>query len=235
MPSGATCDVAAILATLQLADSFFPTGAYAHSLGLEGMVRRGLVQNEDDLAELIASQLAWSVLPSDGVALLNAHRAAVADDLGEIVAIDRRLFAMKLSRELRQASAQVGRRLLVETSAFAPVGCHATYAALVTADETPGCSAVAFGVSTAGLGVSVDFALPAFCHGFLVGVLGAALRLLPLTHRQGQRIHREVQPLITRLAREVADRHWTEMTAFTPELDLAAIGHEADDPRFFAS
>jgi urease accessory protein UreF len=30
-----------ILSALQLADSFFPTGMYAHSYGLEGMARRG--------------------------------------------------------------------------------------------------------------------------------------------------------------------------------------------------
>jgi urease accessory protein len=231
-------NVTTFLAMLQLADSFFPTGAYAHSLGLEAMVRRGLVRNASDLAEVLAGQLEWSVVPSDGVALLNAHRIARSGGEGnlvEIVAIDRQLHAMKLARELRNASTQVGRRILTETKAFAPAGCHQAYAALVVAGESPGCSAVALAVTTAGLGIPADLALGAFCHGYLVGVLGAAMRLLPLSHAQIQGIHHELQPLVARLAIDVADRHWTDMTTFAPELDLAAIAHEGDDVRMFAS
>jgi urease accessory protein len=238
LSAGEVTDVAAVLAMLQLADSFFPTGGYAHSLGLEGMVRQGQVRDEAELGEYLAGQLEWAVVPSDGVALLNAHRfarVAGSDDLDLIVAIDRRLFAMKLSRELRQASTRVGRRLLTETSGFGLTGRQRAYAALVMAGDSPGCSAVAFGLTAAGLGIPPTFALPAFCHGYLVGVLGAALRLLPLSHTQVQRILRGLQPLVERLAVDVADRSWTEMMAFAPELDLAAIGHERDDPRFFAS
>jgi len=69
------------LSALQLADSFFPTGMYAHSQGLEGMVRRGLVSYCGGGEEFLRNQFSWSVLPSDGVALLNAHRAAARADM----------------------------------------------------------------------------------------------------------------------------------------------------------
>lgn len=239
MDYSASSDPRAILATLQLADSFFPTGAYAHSMGLEGMIRRGLVNDQREVEELLANQLAWSVLPSDGVALLNAHRVAstlaTPDQIDELLAIDRRLAAMKLAPELRRASCQVGRRLVVETSAFSPGGCHATYAEAVSQGDAPGNAAVALGVVAATLGIPAPFALLAFVHGFLVGVLGAALRLLPLTHTDGQRILHALQLSVTDLADEIAGRHWTDMAAFAPELELCAIAHEDDDPRFFAS
>jgi urease accessory protein UreF len=61
------------------------------------------------------------------------------------------------------------------------------------------------------------------------------MRLLPLSHAQTQRVLHELQPLVARLTSEVADRHWTDMTAFAPELDCAAIAHEQDDLRLFAS
>ncbi len=38
---------------LQMADSAFPTGAFAYSSGLEAMVEFGLVQNEEELSEYI--------------------------------------------------------------------------------------------------------------------------------------------------------------------------------------
>ena len=55
-----------LLAILQLADSFFPAGMFAHSHGLEGMVNRGLVRSAEDVAEFLENQFSWSVMPSDG-------------------------------------------------------------------------------------------------------------------------------------------------------------------------
>lgn len=46
------------LRLLQLADSAFPTGAYAFSDGLETLTQRGEVRTADDLAAFLAGQLA---------------------------------------------------------------------------------------------------------------------------------------------------------------------------------
>jgi len=223
------------LAALQLADSFFPTGMYAHSQGLEGMVRRGWVGTAPDVEELLRNQITWSVLPGDGVALLNAYRAAAHGDLAMVVAIDRLLYSFKLPAELRAASCQAGRRLLEETATFARHPTHANYRARVDSKEAPGTGAVALGVVGWCLGIPEEWALLAFCHSYAVGVLSAALRLLPLTHRQAQDILRRLHSLIAELGEEIRDRTWQEMTSFTPELDIAAMGHEADDLRMFAS
>ena len=80
-----------LLTLLQLSDSFFPTGMFAHSLGLEGMVRRGLVRGLDDVERFLLATLRHAVLPSDGVALLNARRATRAGDSEALIAIDQRL------------------------------------------------------------------------------------------------------------------------------------------------
>ncbi|MBI4497814.1 MAG: urease accessory protein UreF [Chloroflexi bacterium] len=181
------------------------------------------------------NQLTWAVLPADGVALLNTHRAAAAGDLATVLAIDRVLHALKLPAELRAASCQAGRRLLAETSAFVSDAIPADYRAAVSRGETPGSGAVALGVAAWALGIPAEMALLGFCHGYAVGVLGAAMRLLPLTHSQAQGILFRLHPLLADLAQEIATCPWQEMTAFTPEVDLAALGHEDDDLRMFAS
>ena len=224
-----------ILSALQLADSFFPTGMYAHSYGLEGMVTRRWVSSAEDVEELLRTQFTWSVVPGDGVALLNAYRAAALGDLGMLIAMDHLLYALKLPAELRKASCQAGRRLLDETALFTSDPVHARYRAEVEHHQTPGTGAVAQGVIGWALNIPEEWALLMFCHSYAVGVMSAAMRLLRLTHSQAQGILWRLHSLVADLINEVRDRTWQEMTSFTPQLDLAAMGHEADDLRMFAS
>jgi urease accessory protein len=226
---------AEVLAALQLADSFFPTGMYAHSCGLEGMVRRGWVRTAEDVEELVRNQFTWSVVPGDGVALLNAYRAAALGDLGTLIAVDRLLYSLKLPAELRAASCQAGRRLLDETAPLTSGPVHASYRAEVERHQTPGTGAVALGVVGWALDIPEEWALLMFCHSYAVGVLSAAMRLLRLTHSQAQGILWGLHSLVADLVNEVKDRTWQEMTSFTPQLDIAAMGHESDDLRMFAS
>ena len=230
---------ASFLAALQLADSFFPSGTYAHSQGLEGMVTRGWVTNADDLGAYLHNLLHFSILPCDGVALLNGHLAAHDEDLATLTDIDWRLHAMKLPEELRRASCHTGRRILDET---APLLCgrvgfsvHGEFRQLVMNRDTPGTGAVALSVASYAAGVEAETALLMFCHSFAVGVLGAAQRLLPIRHSEAQRILHSLQGPVAGSAHDLRVRDWREMTSFTPQADIASMLHEHDDVRMFAS
>ena len=247
-----TPDISAsgFLSALQLADSFFPSGMYAHSQGLESMVARGWVRGPSDVEYFLRNQLAWSIIPADGVALLGAHAATTRGDLDTLVAIDRMLYAMKLPTELAAASRQAGRRILEETASLVPqatggpaeerrdetaAAIHAVYSGRVSGGESPGTGAVALGAASAALNIPGESALLMLCHSHAVGVLGAALRLLPLTHSQAQGILHSLHQSIPGLAKEIRRRPWQDMSAFTPELDIASMLHRNDDLRLFAS
>ena len=243
------------LSALQLADSFFPTGMYAHSHGLEALVSRGWVREASDVAELLRNQLAWAVIPADGVALLNAHSAAQNMDLDTLIAIDRLLLATKLPSEVRAASRQAGRRILQETQSIlafddtgaanypsedasqrrASLSILGDYWDSVAAEEAPGTGAVALGVAAGPLNIPGESALLMLCHSHAVGVLGAAMRLLPFTHTQAQQVLRSLHGTIVSLGEEVQSRPWQEITCFAPELDMASMLHETDELRLFAS
>lgn len=227
-----------LLTALQLADSFFPSGMYAHSQGLESMVSRGWVKGPDEVEEYVRNLLVRSVMPADGVALLNAHAAAPAGDLDAIVAIDRHLHAMKLPRELREASRHAGRRILDESTSLLVDGAGPTVSAfrgLAADGETPGTGAVALAVVADAAGIDGETALLMFCHSFAVGALGAAQRLLPLTHSQAQLILRRTHEPVAEMVADLRTRHWRDMTSFAPQADIAAMLHEHDDFRMFAS
>ena len=229
----------ALLRTLQLADSFFPTGAYAHSLGLEEMVALGWVHSAQGVGEYLAELLANGVLPSDGVALLHAHRRAEADHLQEIIEIDCLLHAMKLPEEMRRASTQSGRRFLDESDALLSLEevpeVFQEYRKSVISQDAPGNSAVAFAVLAWAAGIEVKLALPAYCHSLVVGLLGAAQRILPLSHTDAQKILRSLHGQIITGHRQIEDMHWRDMTAFNPLADIASMRHERAEVRMFAS
>ena len=42
---------------MQVSDSQFPSGAYAHSMGLEELTQRGLVKNADGVEQFIHEQV----------------------------------------------------------------------------------------------------------------------------------------------------------------------------------
>ncbi|MSQ14620.1 MAG: hypothetical protein EXR50_01980 [Dehalococcoidia bacterium] len=225
----------ALLVVLQLADSAFPTGMYAHSHGLEGMVRRDLVRTPSDVETLLRNQLVMSVLPADGVALLETHSFARNSDVSSVQDIDWLLFVTKLPSELRAASCQVGRRMLAEAARFTDYRALITYRDAVTRNESPGNGAVALGVVAAALEVPAEAALLAMCHSHAVSVLGAAMRLLPLSHSDVQGILSRLRPVIASEARNLRGRTWQEMASFTPQLDLLSECHAQDDLRMFAS
>lgn len=100
-----------LLVSLQLTDSAFPSGLYTLSHGLEGYAQAKQV-GADTMPALLADLLRHSVGPADATALALAHRAATARDWDTVVAVDERLQASKLNRELRLASTRTGRQML---------------------------------------------------------------------------------------------------------------------------
>ncbi len=227
------------LAALQLADSFFPTGLYAHSQGLEAMAARGWVRSAEDVRRYLDGLLDWAVMPSDGAALLDAHAAAEAGRTEEIAAVDRRLDAMKLPSELRAASRSTGRRILDEAASAGlssgPAPVFDDYRRLVEDGRAPGSAAVALGAAAWAAGIPAQDGLAVFCHGWAVGLLGAAQRLLGVTHTEAQRILRSLHGRIVESGGELRGGGRRGMTAFSPWADIASMMHEHDDVRMFAS
>ena len=127
------------------------------------------------------------------------------------------------------------RRLLAEACNLTTDPLLAAYRRAVLAGEVPGSSAVAFGVACAALDVPAPAAALAAVHSYLQCEVGAAMRLMSLTHVQAQAIRHALQPLVAAEIERLANTPWQQMTTFTPELDIAAMAHEQADLRMFAS
>ena len=224
----------AFLSALQVSDTFFPTGLYTLSHGLEAFVQAGLV-SKADLEPLLGDYLESVLGPADGVALSHAHRASESQDLGRLMEIDRRLFALKLVREPREASRRVGKRMLTTAVKLSPDPVLRDYWVAVGAGTCPGNSAVAFGAVSAALRIARREAMLIAFYSFAAGALGAAMRLMRLDHEEAQLILAGLRRLIVRVVQENIDKGLEEMRAFAPLIDIMGAMHERARVRLFVS
>ncbi|HJD82628.1 urease accessory UreF family protein [Kitasatospora aureofaciens] len=231
-PTGDGLD--ALLVSLQLTDSAFPSGFYTLSHGLEGYAQAKAV-TPDTVPELLADLLRHSVGPSDATALALAHRAASEGDWELLVEIDQRLHATKLNRELRLAATRTGRQLLDVARESVGGEPLERYAELVADKRAPGCQAVAAGVAYASAAVPVEQAVASDLFAFCTSFVGAALRLRLTDHRRAQVVLRAAAPVIREVVAAALVRESADLGGCVPIADAMSGRHERAEARLFAS
>lgn len=222
------------LASLQLADSFFPSGFYALSHGIESFAQAGLV-DPSSLEALLADYLHHGIGPSDGVALACSHRAVDTEDLALVAAADLRLTAVKLSREARESSQRTGRQLLATARAVFGGDLLSAYAGRVRAGAAPGNHAVALGLAMAELRIPLVQAIAGELYAFASSAVAAAVRLAAIDHRTAQVVLHRLAPAIVETAGRSQNGTVADIGGCTPLIDIMAMRHEAAELRLFVS
>jgi urease accessory protein len=230
-----------LLSLLQLSDSAFPSGRYTLSYGLEALVQSGhltVPSESSTLIALLGDSIRFAAAPSDGLALACAHRAAGADagiDLELIAQVDRRLTAVKLPREVREASARTGRAVLATAAAAMGEAALHDYAERVKRGHSAGNHAVVIGLVSALMGVPCLEAVAGELYAFSSSWVAAAVRLGLVDHRGAQAVLHHERPVIAAAALEVIERDAGQISSCTPFLDVMAMRHEQAELRLFAS
>ena len=217
---------------LQFGDSMFPIGGFAFSGGLESAIQKRVVTDAGTL-HAFARTAVEQAAAGDGIAVVWAHRAAAADDVAELVRIDERVYARKLSGETRTMSVRMGKK-------FTEMGAEVTGAPLlrtwrerIDVGDTPGCYPVALAVNFAVQGLSARDAFVVHQYGVAAMILSAALRLMKISHVDTQRM---LYQLNTRAdaAYEIAARaRLADMAGFAPLVEILAAAHVKAHVRLF--
>src|SRR5262245_7319094 len=105
-------DTLSLIQGLRFVDSFFPSGGFAFSSGLEAAVKGGAVRECNDLAGCVEDLLFHRISQREAVAVAVAHQAAMADKLAPALKVDRELDELKIRRDSRLASCQMGRQVM---------------------------------------------------------------------------------------------------------------------------
>jgi urease accessory protein len=221
------------ISLLQMSDSFFPTGLYATSNGLESLSQTKKLKRKD-ICRFVTIYLEQVVGPSDCAALGNAYESCKKGDLAALLNTDKSIYFMRLIEETRTASVRSGNQLLKCVSTFAKnKKMLKEYQNAISNGNATGAYPVSLGVATWSLDIPKNKAGLILLYGFAVSVIGAALRLGILQHLEGQQIIHELRPVILESIMKNIERPISNMWQFAPSLDIQQMKHEMMDSKMF--
>jgi urease accessory protein len=202
---------------------------------LETYVQNGLVHDKASAKSFIVQMLSQNIQYTDAAFVSLAYDAASQSDLAEIKILDEECTALKLPREIRQASQKLGTRLL---KIFGVVAGNKLVEQLredIEEGTTDGNYAIVFGTLAAAFQMKKSEALTGFYYNAAAGMVTNSVKLVPLGQQDGQEILFSLQQLITTLVDKslVPDRELVGLCC--PGFDIRCMQHERLYSRLYMS
>lgn len=224
-----------LCALLQAGDSFYPTGSYAHSFGLEGLVQEGVVRDRATLREFVFRSVLPALQHMELPLAIHAHAALRAGEwnrVGEVCVLSS---ALKTSHEARSAAENIGRQRIELVVALRRDARAAEFLRRANDEKWPLSPAVAAALEGLATGAPLVAVLSGLSYASVAGLVSAAMKLLRIGQNASQSLLTEAlreTPRIIAGAQQVA---FDNIGWFNPWLDIAAARHETADSRMFIS
>src|SRR5260221_2378599 len=177
----------ALLSLLQLSDPALPIGGYAHSGGLETYVQEGVVCDRRSAGRFVRDMLSANVYYRDAALAGWAHSAVCAGDHNRLMELHRLCGAVKMPKEIGEASRKLGGRLLkifgaiCDRKGSGPAPRHYT---------------VAFGYCAAVLGIGLREAVSGCYYNAAAGMESNCGKVLPMGQQDVEELLFDVDQLI---------------------------------------
>jgi urease accessory protein len=211
--------------SLQLADSFFPVGAFAYSDGLETAATNGRVRDADSLAAWMTHYIDGVFVPCEGLALVQCMLGLKSGDVQTVYRVDEELTAIRPAAAVRQSSAGLGRRLLSLYGAM--------YGGVPALPH--GNAAAAYALVFFHAGLEEREAALAFGYNRLAGIVSAALRLISMGQQQGHTLLTQSLDRLPDAVDRILQSKDQPLCSFSPSLDIEQMNHQYVYSRLFRS
>jgi urease accessory protein len=220
---------------LQLSDSFFPTGLYTTSNGLELLFyKKNKKLTFNDIFDFIKAYISNQIGPTDCSIIGNVYNCIQKNDCSTLIDLDSMYYFMRLIDETRSASTRSGIQLLKCVSSFIENNEYVNfYLKNIKEGSAKGVYPVSFALSCNAMNIKKERSGLMLMYGFTISIVGAALRLGILQHYDGQRIIHEMKPIILSHVIKNINRPYSNMWQFIPQLDIIQMHHEQMDSKMF--
>ncbi|MGI0058396.1 MAG: urease accessory protein UreF [Nitrosotalea sp.] len=220
---------------MQLSDSFFPSGMFGMSGGLESLVRSGYIKKEEDVLKFIENQIYFQFAPCDCAILIHVIKAAKQNNLQQIIELDNKYYSLKLIKEVRIASTRSGQQILFCGSDM--MGnknlLMRQFLKKIQDKKTHGTYPVCFGIVTTSLGISSTSSVRMMLYSYSTSVVAAAVRLGIIEHFAGQRILMHVSEYVNQAVRSIKKKSIDNIWQLTPITDIFQMTHEHSNNKMF--
>ena len=222
---------------MQLADSFFPSGMFSMSGGLESLVVHKKITNWEQVLNFIKDQIEFQLVPSDCVVLSITIDGVKNFDLEKIIHIDNKYYSMKLAKEVRNSSVRSGKQVFHCLKHM--IGENKNkflkqFDSKIKSKETPCTYPVALGITAVCLELPIQSVMRIFLYSFSSSVVSAAIRLGVIQHLDAQKtlmsLAEHVNNIILNLTQQkTADDIWQ----ITPLTEIHQMKHEHNESKMF--
>jgi urease accessory protein len=224
-----------LLSLLHLCDPTLPIGGFSHSAGLETYVQQGIVKDYSSALDFITAMLSQNIHFTDAAFMSLAFDAAELNDFDMILKLDEECSAVKLPKEMRQASQKLGVRLVKIFQSLKENDLINKYRKAIEGKEINGNYCLVFGILASKSGISKIDALTGFYYNAAVGMTTNSVKLIPLGQQDGQEILFSLQPLINELAQKSMSPIKDLIGLCCAGFDIRSMQHERLYSRLYMS
>ena len=201
---------------MQSVDAFFPIGAFTLSNGLESYVLEDWIRTPEDLKQYLDGFLHTFCYQDLGLMHLAYEHA---DDKEFIAQLHELAGAMKIPMEVRIGSSRMGKRFVKALERMD--------------DKAPlvewykdGFHPIALGIYASSCGIDEEQLLTMYGYGTISAIVNNAVKLVPLSQMEGQRILHGCFPVLEQCVKKTLDVTIDALGVSAVANDIHCMRHE---------
>lgn len=220
---------------IQIHETAFPIGNFAHSFGMETYIQNDDIRTADDLRKFCDMYLRHNLASTDAIIVQEAYRLAKENDIQGLIKLENICHAIKLSPETKEGSAMIGRQFLQTVRPLNDGQLLTLWHEKLKNKEVKGHYPVVYGIYTAMLGIDLKMSLETFLYSSITSLVQNGVRAIPLGQNGGVQTTFSLLPAIHETASHVMTLNLDDLDNNSIGLEIGSMQHEFLHSRLFIS
>jgi len=220
---------------MQIHDSAFPIGSFTQTYGMETYIQEDFILNKTDLLAYCSSFLRYNLVHGDAILIKESYEAAKNHDMDRLLYLEQLCGAIKLAKESREASVNLGRQFIRTVSLLGEDALLSEWKEKIDSKNIKGHYAISYGIYCAANGVSVQHAILTYLYATVNTLVQNAVRAVPFGQSTGVQVMYDLIGKVTESADLVLTLTENDISNNALGIELASMKHEFLYSRLFIS